>query len=142
MKTKIAIAAMALAMFFCTSGALHAQDTPAAAPPPDKPESSSTIANPTRVRIGGNVQMAKMIRKVQPKYPQEAKERHITGTVVLQAVIAKDGTVRELQFVSGPPELMHSAMDAVRKWRYQPTKWKGQPVEVDTTISVVYTLGG
>jgi len=142
MKTKIAVAAIALAMLFCASRALYAQDTPAPAPPPDNPEGSATIANPTRVRIGGNVQIAKMIRQVQPKYPKEAKEKHITGTVVLHAVIAKDGTVRELQFVSGPPELMHSATDAVRKWRYQPTEWKGQPVEVDTTISVVYTLGG
>jgi TonB family protein len=79
---------------------------------------------------------------VQPKYPEEAKQNHITGTVVLHAVIALDGRVQELQFVSGPPELVRSAMDAVRQWRYKPTKLQGKPVEVDTTVSVVYTLDG
>jgi protein TonB len=62
--------------------------------------------------------------------------------VVLHAVIAKDGSVEDLQYVSGPPLLMKSAMDAVRQWRYQPTQLNGDPVEVDTTISVVFTLGG
>ena len=105
-------------------------------------DASAPSSHPTRVRIGGNVQMAKMIHQVQPKYPKEAKQNHITGTIVLHAVIAKDGTIQELQFVSGPPELMRSAMDAVKKWRYKPTELEGRPVEVDTTISVVYTLSG
>jgi protein TonB len=60
----------------------------------------------------------------------------------LHAVIAKDGSVEDLQYVSGPPLLMKAAMDAVRQWRYQPTQLNGEPVEVDTTISVVFTLGG
>ena len=81
-----------------------------------------------------------LTHQVQPKYPQEAKENHVAGTIVLHAVIGLDGHVQQLQFVSGPPELMRSAMDAVRQWRYKPMKLNGKVVEFDTTISVVYTL--
>lgn len=94
-----------------------------------------------RIRVDGNVQAAKMIRQVQPKYPKAAKKAGIIGTVILHAVIATDGSIQQLNFVSGPPELMGSAMDAVRKWQYQPTMLQGKPVEVDTTISIIYTLG-
>jgi protein TonB len=92
--------------------------------------------------VGGNVQSAALVRQVQPIYPQIARTAHISGTVVLHAIIAKDGTIQELQYVSGPPLLMRAAMDAVREWRYKPTLLNGEPVEVDTTISVVFTLGG
>jgi len=104
-------------------------------PPPPKPSQQ-------RVRIGGNVQAAKMVRQIQPLYPQIAKTAHVQGTVILHAIIAKDGTVQELQYISGPALLMRSAMDAVRQWKYQPTLLNGEPVEVDTTISVVFTLSG
>jgi periplasmic protein TonB len=104
-------------------------------PPPPKPTQS-------RVRVGGNVQAAKMLRQVTPVYPQIAKTAHVQGTVVLHAIIAKDGTVQELTYISGPALLMRNAMDAVRQWRYQPTLLNGEPVEVDTTISVVFTLSG
>lgn len=104
-------------------------------PPPPKPTQQ-------RVRIGGNVQAAKMVRQIQPLYPQIAKTAHVQGTVMLHAIIAKDGSVQELQYVSGPALLMRSAMDAVRQWKYQPTLLNGEPVEVDTTISVVFTLSG
>ena len=62
--------------------------------------------------------------------------------MVLHAIIAKDGTIQQLEYVSGPAMLMTSAMDAVRQWRYKPTMLNGEPVEVDTSISVVFTLGG
>jgi len=103
-------------------------------PPPPK-------ANPGRIRVGGNVQMASLVRKVDPTYPAIAKSAHISGTVVLHAIIAKDGTIEHLEFVTGPGLLMRSAMDAVSQWRYKPTLLNGEPVEVDTTISVVFTLG-
>ncbi|MGB9405570.1 MAG: energy transducer TonB [Candidatus Acidiferrales bacterium] len=103
-------------------------------PPPPRPQG--------RIRVGGNVQAARMLRQVQPMYPQIAKTAHVQGTVILHAIIAKDGTVQELQYISGPPLLMKAAMDAVREWRYQPTQLNGEPVEVDTTISVIFTLGG
>jgi len=104
-------------------------------PPPPKPTQQ-------RIRVGGNVQSAKMIRQVQPVYPQIAKTAHVSGTVLLHAIISKDGSVQELQYVSGPPLLMKAAMDAVREWRYQPTLLNGEPVEVETTISVIFSLGG
>ena len=87
-------------------------------------------------------QMANLIHQVQPAYPQIAKTAHISGTVVLHAIIGTDGTVQDLQYISGPPLLMRSAMDAVKQWRYRPTMLNGEAVQVDTTISVVFTLGG
>src|SRR5580692_803533 len=104
-------------------------------PPPPK-------ATPSRIRVGGNVAAAKLVRQVTPLYPPIAKTAHISGTVILHAVIAKDGSIQNLDYVSGPPLLMKNAMDAVRQWRYSPTLLNGEPVEVDTTISVVFTLGG
>jgi protein TonB len=106
---------------------------PGGLPPPPKPVE--------RLRIGGNVMAANIIRKVDPVYPQIAKTAHISGTVVLHAIIAKDGTIQELQFVSGPPLLMRAAMDAVKQWRYKPTLLNTQPVQVDTTITVIFNLG-
>jgi periplasmic protein TonB len=105
-------------------------------PPPPRPPT------PTRITIGGNVQQAKAIDRVQPQYPAIAKAAHVQGTVVLHAIIAKDGTVQQLQLMSGPPLLVNAAMEAVRQWRYQPTLLNGEPVEVDTTIQVVFSLGG
>jgi protein TonB len=104
-------------------------------PPPPK-------AAPSRIRVGGNVQAAALVRKVDPIYPPIAKTAHISGTVVLHAIIGKDGAVKDLEYVSGPPLLMKSALDAIKQWRYKPTMLNGEPVEVDTTISVVFSLGG
>jgi len=104
-------------------------------PPPPKAATS-------RIRVGGNVQAAAIVRQVMPQYPPIAKTAHISGTVVLHAIIGKDGSVQDLQYMSGPPLLMKSALDAVKQWRYKPTMLNGEPVEVDTTISVVFTLGG
>ena len=95
---------------------------------------------PKRVRIGGQVQNALLINKVQPIYPALAKQARIQGTVRLQAIIAKNGGVIELQVLSGHPLLVQSALDAVRQWRYRPTLLNGEPVEVVTTIDVVFTL--
>jgi TonB family protein len=148
MRTKIAIAASALAMLLCTGHPLSAQDAPTPAATPEKPNTSAPAttappaAHPQRVRIGGNVAQKKMIHQVQPVYPQIAKTAHVQGTVILHAIIAKGGTIQELQYVSGPALLMRSAMDAVRQWRYEPTLLNGEPVEVDTKISIVFTLGG
>jgi protein TonB len=106
-----------------------------AAPPPPKPVT-------TRITVGGNVQQAKALQHPDPLYPQIAKAAHVQGTVVLHAIIGKDGTIQQLQLVSGHPLLVTSAMDAVRQWRYRATLLNGQPVEVDTTIQVVFSLGG
>ena len=102
-------------------------------PPPPKDTSK-------RIRVGGQVQQASLINKVQPVYPPLAKQARISGTVRLQAVIAKDGSIIELQVLSGHPLLQQAALDAVRQWKYRPTLLNGEPVEVDTTIDVIFSL--
>ena len=94
-----------------------------------------------RIRVGGNVALAMIINMVQPIYPPIAKTAHISGTVVLHCIIAKDGKMLQVEYVSGPPLLMKAAMDAVKQWTYKPTLLNGKPVEVDTTVSVVFDLG-
>ena len=95
---------------------------------------------PQRIRVGGNVQQANLIRKVTPVYPPLAKQARISGTVELNAVIGKDGTVQDLKVAKGHPLLVQAAIDAVKQWRYKPTLLNGEPVEVQTTIDVNFTL--
>ena len=97
---------------------------------------------PERVRVGGQVQPPQLVNKTNPAYPPLARQARIQGTVKLEGVIGKDGTVQELKVVSGHPLLIQAALDAVRNWRYRPTMLNGQPVEVITTIDVNFTLGG
>jgi len=104
-----------------------------AAPPPPKPTVS-------RVRVGGAVQNAKLVNRVQPVYPPLARQTRISGTVRLHAIIGKDGTVQQLQVESGHPLLVQAALDAVKQWRYQPTLLNGEPVDVDTEIDVIFSL--
>lgn len=95
---------------------------------------------PARIRVGGNVQAASITHLVQPTYPLDAKMKHIQGTVMLHAIIGKDGRITNLEFLGGPLELKQAAMDAVHQWIYKPTFLLGKPVEVDTTIRVVFVL--
>lgn len=81
-----------------------------------------------------------LIRKVQPVYPVLAKSAHIQGTVVLEAVISKAGTIENLQLVSGHPMLVPAAIEAVRQWRYKPYILNGDAIEVETQITVNFTL--
>ena len=87
------------------------------------------------------MEAASLINRVLPQYPEIAQVAHVSGTVVLRAIIARDGTVQELEYVSGPALLIKPAMDAVQRWRYRPTLLNGKPVEVETTIDVVFSLG-
>jgi TonB family protein len=90
--------------------------------------------------VGGSVEAASIVDQVMPQYPAIAKTAHVSGTIVLHATIAKDGTVQELTYISGPPLLIKAAIDAVRTWRYRPTMLNGEPVEVETTIDVVFNF--
>jgi protein TonB len=83
-----------------------------------------------------------LIQKTTPVYPPIAKAARVSGTVVLQATISKTGTIEGLHVVSGPAMLQQSAMDAVKTWRYRPYLLNGEPVEVETTVNVIFTLGG
>jgi protein TonB len=86
------------------------------------------------------VMAAALIYKVQPQYPAIARAIHLAGTVYLRAIIATDGSVRQLEVISGSPILANTALQAVRQWRYQPTRLNGEPVEVETLITVHFVL--
>ena len=107
------------------------------APPPPPPPKAAT---PKRIRVGGQVESAKLIFKPQPEYPPLAKMARIQGTVRLEAIISKDGTIQDLKVIQGHPLLVKAALEAVQRWRYQPTLLNGDPVEVVTEIDVNYTL--
>jgi protein TonB len=113
---------------------------PSAAPPPPPPPKKEP-PKPSIVNVGGRVQAAKLVRSPQPVYPQIARQARISGTVELAAVIGEDGHIQSLTVVSGHPLLRQSALDAVRQWVYQPTLLNEQPVKVNTTIDVIFTLG-
>jgi protein TonB len=97
---------------------------------------------PTVVRrsVGEPAQMAQLIRRVEPIYPPLAKQTHHEGRVELRAVISAAGTIESLEVISGDPLLIQSALAAVREWRYRPTILNGRAIEVDTRITVIYTL--
>jgi TonB family protein len=97
--------------------------------------------SPGLARISGGVMAGRMVSKVFPVYPMQAKKDHVEGTVVLHAIIAKDGTLEKLTVISGPDELARAAIDAVNQWVYQPYLLNGVPTEVDTTITVNFRLG-
>jgi TonB family protein len=105
-----------------------------------QPLQALSSAPPRRIAIGGNVQAARLINRVEPVYPEEASKEKISGTVKLHVVIAKDGKIQQIQVVSGHPLLVQAAIDAVRQWQYQPILLNGQPVEVDTQVDVVFSL--
>jgi protein TonB len=112
----------------------------AAPPPPPPPKEVPKPVTPQRIRVGGNVQAANIARMVKPAYPPLAKQARIQGTVRFNAIIAKDGSIQNLQVVSGHPLLIPAATDAVRQWQYKPTLLNGEPVEVQTQIDVNFTL--
>ena len=95
-----------------------------------------------RVRLGGGIQAARLLNKVQPTYPATAKAAGIEGTVILNAIIGMNGTPLSLRVMNSEIdlELAHAAVEAVSKWRYSPTLLNGEPIEVDTTIIVNFTL--
>jgi periplasmic protein TonB len=113
---------------------------PTAAPPPPPPPAVKKEAPVQRIKVGGNVQAAMVMKKVQPIYPALAKSARVSGVVHLAAIIAKDGTIQELHSLGGPALLISAAMDAVKQWVYRPTLLNGEPVQVETTIDVNFTL--
>ena len=93
-----------------------------------------------RMRIASRVAEANLIHDVPPQYPTEAGRARIEGTVVLMAVIGEDGTVKDVHVESGLPVLAQAAVDAVKQWRYKPYLIDGKPVEVDSRITINFTL--
>ena len=83
---------------------------------------------------------ASLINQVQPDYPPIAEQMRLSGTVELRAIIGTDGAIRQIEVVSGNPILARAAVEAVRQWRYGPTRLSGQLVEVETLITVNFVL--
>ena len=100
------------------------------------------VATPQRVRVSQGVTEGLLVHKIQPAYPPLARQARIQGPVVIAALIGKDGTIQNLKVVSGHPMLTGAALDAVRQWKYRPYFLNGEPVEVDTQITVNFTLAG
>ena len=115
---------------------------PALPPPPVKPAPKPVAPPPVeRIRVGGEVEAARLIHQVLPQYPPLARLARVQGVVELDAVIAKNGTIESLRVVGGPPLLIPAAINAVRQWVYKPTLLNGDPVEVATEINVRFNLG-
>ena len=102
--------------------------------------SGQAISAGAQDRPRERITAAKLISKVEPKYPEEARRKRVSGTVRLFALIRKDGAVSGLKVVSGDPLLTQAAIDAVWQWRYSPALFDGKPIEVGTTMEVVFQL--
>jgi len=108
--------------------------TPAAPPPPPKPVKRDPI------KVGGNVQESKLIRRVEPIYPELAKRARVQGRVVLVVTVDEEGNVSEINITSGHPLLNEAAVTAVKQWKYSPTLLNGEPVPVIATVTVIFNL--
>lgn len=106
------------------------------------PTVAPKIATPQRVRVSSGVSTGMLVRKVPPTYPPLARQARIQGTVVLQATISKEGSIENLQLISGHPMLAPAAIEAVKQWKYKPYLLNGEPVEVETQVQVNFTLAG
>jgi TonB family protein len=123
-KTPMKSLALVFCLLFATIG-LSAQSSP------DLPRA---------MQIPSEVMKGLVIHKVPPAYPESAKQNNIQGTVVLRAVIGKDGRIADLRPISGPAELIPATISAVKQWEYRPYVVSGKPTEVDTQITVNFTL--
>ena len=126
---------MALIGLFSASISLRAQQAAepgSKEPPPDlvAPDAGTVPA----------ITPGKLIKRVDPKYPKAARKKHLEGQVILKGTITKSGDVVDLQLVSGDPLFTQAALDAVKKWKYRPYLKGGQAVDVDTTITVNFSL--
>jgi TonB family protein len=126
---------VALVVLFAGSG-LEARPSQEQASPP----AAQGSALPQRIRVSQKVEEGLIAKKVQPQYPQQAREQHIQGSVVLKAQISKEGDVIQLELVSGHPVLVPAAIEAVKQWKYKPFLLNGQPLLVETQVTVNFTL--
>jgi periplasmic protein TonB len=110
-------------------------------PSPHLPNPAPKPVQPQRIRVSQGITEGLLIHQVKPQYPPLAREARIQGPVVLKAIIARDGSIKDLQLVSGNPLLVPSTIAAVKDWRYRPYLLNGQPVEVETHITVNFNLG-
>jgi protein TonB len=113
-----------------------------AVPPPEPVQAPKLPVTSAPVQVGGDVQLAKLIKRTIPTYPYQAKHARVQGLVRLEAIIGEDGTIQKLRALSGHPLLVPAALAAVKRWRYRPTLLNGRPVPVITQVEVRFTLSG
>ena len=99
-------------------------------------------AVPQRIRVSQGVSQGLLVSKVPPQYPQGAKDQRIQGVVVMKVTIDKEGNVVNIQLISGHPMLAPSAIEAVKQWKYRPYLLNDTPLEVETQVTVNFTLAG
>jgi len=107
---------------------------------PSPASSGNATATPKRVQVAQGVSQGLLVHKVTPVYPATARQDRVQGTVLLRAVIGKDGRIHELTRISGPKELVGAAIGAVQQWRYKPYMLNNEPVEVETQVVVNFQL--
>ena len=137
---RVAILAACAALAFVTCGSalalgMHANEASGG--------SDSNASKPHKqLTVSADEMQQNILTKAVPVYPPAAKKARIQGKVVLDAVIGTDGNIESLRVISGPQELQQSALDAVRQWTYKPYLLNGDPVEVETTVNIIYNLKG
>ena len=109
-----------------------------APPPPPPPPPRPVKREP--IRVGGNVQESKLIKKIEPVYPELAKRARVQGVVILQVTVDEEGSVSEIRVLRGHPLLDDEAVRAVKQWKYSPTLLNGEPVPVIATVTVIFNL--
>jgi TonB family protein len=137
---KLTSVLVVLAAICVASNPAFGQSQPQTSSPADQAESAGQQDAPVHVAQG--VTAGLLIKRVNPKYPGKAREERIQGTVVLRALISKDGNITDLSVVSGDPLLVKSATKVVKQWKYRPYLLAGKPVAVNTLIMVNFTLSG
>jgi protein TonB len=136
MKTSGLIAAILLSGLLRGSGMQSAVPSPTPTPTP----AQESPKQPKRVRISSGVANSLLRHNVDPEYPWEAKQRHITGDVLLWIVIDKSGNVASIRVEKGAPILVDAAVEAVKRWKYRPFVLKGEPVEAESTILIKFRM--
>jgi TonB family protein len=137
MKTRWFVAMMTAALVPAAGAAARASQSK-----PGKDSMPPPVQAPARIIASRTFMAPKLIHRVQPEYPSEAKKKGISGTVRLHAIVAKDGKLKGLKLISGDPILAKAAMKAVKRWRYKPTLLNGQPVEMITEVDVNFPPAG
>lgn len=127
---------IALAVLFASNGLVTGQSREPSSPSAN--QQGDAAQRPMRVRVSARVADALLTKKVEPKYPQEAREKHVQGTVILKVEISRGGDVTDVKLVSGDPLLAPAAMEAVKQWKFKPYLLNGQPVVVEAQLSVAF----
>jgi len=97
-----------------------------------------STAPPARILVSGNIQNMRLVKRVEPVYPPEAKQKHLAGRVLLHVIVGVDGTVKQVEVFNGDAIFQEAAIDAVKQWSYQPTLINFAPVEVETAVSIIF----